>query len=135
MPQACTRMRTCPEPGLGISRSTISKSAPGFGICTTFIFAIGALQFQFWIHVQDLDARFKKSDTFFSVTEPAERLNTLRGESQKVLQRFPKRCTGPGLTRARVPRTMPHRLELDGARILKNNSALALRRSLCYKNS
>ena len=42
-PQACTLMRTCPAPGLGISRSTISKSAPGLGICATFIGAIATL--------------------------------------------------------------------------------------------
>ena len=29
-PQACTLMRTCPAPGLGISRSTISKSCSRF---------------------------------------------------------------------------------------------------------
>src|SRR5229473_2691946 len=45
MPQACTRMRTCPAVGLGISRSTISKSAPGFGTSATFIFAIETLRF------------------------------------------------------------------------------------------
>src|SRR5258707_3181310 len=33
-------MRTCPTSGLGISRSTISKSAPPLGICATFIVAI-----------------------------------------------------------------------------------------------
>src|SRR2546421_9351580 len=36
-PQACTLIRTCPAPGLGISRSTIWKSAPGAGTCATFI--------------------------------------------------------------------------------------------------
>src|ERR1700674_2013002 len=36
-PQACTLMSTCPGPGLGISRSTISKSAPGLGTCAAFI--------------------------------------------------------------------------------------------------
>src|ERR1700745_3140217 len=36
-PQACTLMRTCPAPGSGISRSTISKPAPGLEICATFI--------------------------------------------------------------------------------------------------
>src|SRR6267378_3946426 len=36
MPQACTRMRTWPGPGCGISRSWSSKSAPGLG--TTAIF-------------------------------------------------------------------------------------------------
>src|SRR6266581_8861175 len=39
-PQACTLIRTCPASGFGISRSTISKSAPGFGICAAFIGAI-----------------------------------------------------------------------------------------------
>src|SRR5215831_4004220 len=33
-------MRTSPAPGFGISRSTISKSPPGFEICATFIGAI-----------------------------------------------------------------------------------------------
>src|SRR5580658_6269176 len=42
-PQACTLMRTCPTPGLGISRSTISKSAPGLLICAAFIGAIAIL--------------------------------------------------------------------------------------------
>src|SRR5579871_251454 len=39
MPQACTLMRTCPAPGVGISRSTISQSPPAFDTCTAFIFA------------------------------------------------------------------------------------------------
>src|SRR5260370_31989230 len=42
-PQACTLMRTSPAAGLGISRSTISKSAPGLGICAAFIGAIPTL--------------------------------------------------------------------------------------------
>src|SRR6266478_2500271 len=42
-PHASTRIRTWPAPGCGISRSTISKSAPAFGTCTAFIFAIGSL--------------------------------------------------------------------------------------------
>src|SRR5215472_3542195 len=33
-------MRTCPAPGLGISRSTIWKSAPALGTCATFIGAV-----------------------------------------------------------------------------------------------
>src|SRR5437879_819618 len=37
MPQAWTLMRTSPGPGLGISRSVISKSPPGLGTCTNFI--------------------------------------------------------------------------------------------------
>src|ERR1700683_1233355 len=40
IPQACTFTRTCPAVGLGISRSTISKSPPGLGTCTAFIGAI-----------------------------------------------------------------------------------------------
>src|SRR6267143_121550 len=39
-PQACTLMSTCPTPGLGISRSTIWKSAPALGIWAAFIGAI-----------------------------------------------------------------------------------------------
>src|SRR5437868_2881298 len=42
IPQACTLMRTCPTPGLGISRSTSWKSAPGLGICATFIGAVAS---------------------------------------------------------------------------------------------
>src|SRR4029077_8488907 len=42
-PQACTLMRTSPGPGLGISRSTIWKSAPGLGTCAAFIGAIAIL--------------------------------------------------------------------------------------------
>ena len=38
-PQACTLIRTCPAPGIGISRSTIWKSAPGLDTCATFIVA------------------------------------------------------------------------------------------------
>src|SRR4029077_765238 len=36
-------MRTWPALGLGISRSTIWKSAPGLGTCATFIGAIAIL--------------------------------------------------------------------------------------------
>src|ERR1700741_3925405 len=39
-PQASPLTRTCPASGLGISRSTISKSAPGLGTCAAFIAAI-----------------------------------------------------------------------------------------------
>src|SRR5215813_7472745 len=42
-PQACTLMLTCPTPGLGISRSTIPKSAPGLVMCATFIGVIANL--------------------------------------------------------------------------------------------
>src|SRR5436309_2053262 len=42
-PQANTLIRTCPGPGSGISRSTISKAAPGLGTCTTFILAMTRL--------------------------------------------------------------------------------------------
>src|SRR5213075_2700934 len=42
-PQACTLMSTCPTPGLGISRSTISKSAPALEIWATFIGATATL--------------------------------------------------------------------------------------------
>src|SRR5438876_124200 len=36
-------MRTCPPPGLGISRSTIWKSAPALGTCATFMGATATL--------------------------------------------------------------------------------------------
>src|SRR6267378_540818 len=93
MPQACTRMRTCPARGLGISRSTISKSAPGFDTCTTFIFAIEVLRF-FWIHAQNLDARRAGTGTYCGAAEPASAEQDCAESAKKVLQRFPTRCTG-----------------------------------------
>src|SRR5436309_11502990 len=39
-PQACTLMRTCPASGVGISRLTICKSAPGLGTSASFIGAV-----------------------------------------------------------------------------------------------
>src|ERR1700674_1986012 len=71
MPQACTRSRACPAPGLGISRSTISKSAPALGTCATFIFAIETLLLLFWIHAQNMDARPAQTDAFFHAAEVA----------------------------------------------------------------
>src|SRR4029453_11416332 len=46
MPHACTRILTCAGPGSGMSRSTSSKSAPGFGTCTACIVAIISLPLQ-----------------------------------------------------------------------------------------
>src|SRR6266567_1581695 len=43
IPQARTLMRTCPTPGLGISRSTIWKSAPALGTWATFMGATATL--------------------------------------------------------------------------------------------
>jgi hypothetical protein len=40
MPQAWTLIRTWPWPGVGISRSWTSKSAPGFGTTAIFIFGM-----------------------------------------------------------------------------------------------
>src|SRR5271165_3805064 len=42
-PHANTLIRTCPAPGVGISRSTIWKSAPGLGTCATFMVATAAV--------------------------------------------------------------------------------------------
>src|SRR5215470_17498989 len=39
-PQAFTLMRTWPGPGVGISRSSTTKSAPGLGTTAIFIFGI-----------------------------------------------------------------------------------------------
>src|SRR6267143_5019023 len=94
MPQACTRMRTCPAPAFGISRSTISKSAPGFGTCATFIFAIETLR-SFILDLQpQVGCTVHTIGHIFSAAELADRSKNLCGESQKVLQRFPRRCTG-----------------------------------------
>src|SRR5229473_3945139 len=99
-PQACTRMRTCPADGCGISRSTISKSAPALGTCTTFIFAIEILRSFFWIHAQNLDARLAQTDTFFNAAvNNAEK--KFVGESQKKFCRdFRSNAQALGLTRA-----------------------------------
>src|ERR1700690_1288603 len=37
IPHASTLMRTCPRPGCGIGRSTISKLPPGLLTCTAFM--------------------------------------------------------------------------------------------------
>src|SRR5712664_2023171 len=94
MPQACTRMRTCPAPAFGISRSTISKFAPGFGTCATFIFAIETLRSLFWIHAQNLDAHRAETDTYCGAAEPASAEQDCAESGKKVLQRFPTQCTG-----------------------------------------
>src|ERR1700722_3238857 len=57
-PQACTLMRTCPAPGFGISRSTISNSPPALEICAAFMGAIAIfvvamfspLNFKYWYY-------------------------------------------------------------------------------------
>src|SRR5712664_2717549 len=113
MPQACTRIRTCPAPGLGISRSTISKSAPGFGTCTTFILAIETLPSSSWIRVQNLDAPLLKTDT--SRGAAGERswkkfCNDFRSDAQALR-----------LTRAAPPRTMRHRFEQESFRTSNEN--------------
>src|SRR5260370_10929347 len=69
MPQACTRTRTCPALGFGISRSTISKSAPGFCTSATFIFAISILHSPFAVYIQSLDAFHAQTATFLSAAE------------------------------------------------------------------
>src|SRR5216684_4632589 len=126
MPQACTRIRTCPAPGLGISRSTISKSAPGFGTCATFIFAIETLRFSFGIYAQNLDARLVRTDTSRGgADERSEKkfCNDFRSDAQALR-----------LTRAVLPRTMRHRLNkkvlVPGIKF----SALALPRGTWYKS-
>src|SRR6266404_2656498 len=126
MPQACTRIRTCPAPGLGISRSTISKSAPGFGTCTTFILAIETLPSLFWIRVQNLDAPPLKTDTSRGAADARswkKFCNDFRSDAQALR-----------LTPAVLPRTMRHRLNkkvlVPGIII----SALALPRGTWYKS-
>src|SRR6267142_5812828 len=95
MPQACTRMRTCPATGLGISRSTISKSAPGFGTCTTFIFAIETLRFLFWICGQNLDARALETDTTQGAADKRTKkkfCNDFRSDARSEERRVGKEC-------------------------------------------
>src|SRR6266403_3278808 len=113
MPQACTRIRTCPAPGFGISRSTISKSAPGFGTCATFIFAIEALRSSFWICGQNLDARPLETDaTQGAANKRAKKkfCNDFRSDAQALR-----------LTRAVLPRTMRHRFEQESFRTRNKN--------------
>src|SRR6267142_4299326 len=126
MPQACTRIRTCPAPGLGISRSTISKSAPGFGTCATFILAIETLPSSSWIHVQNLDAPLLKTDTSRGAADERS--------CKKFCNDFRSDAQALRLTRAAPPRTMRHRLNkkvlVPGIKI----SALALPRGTWYKS-
>src|SRR5207302_10900298 len=42
MPHACTLIRTCPAPGSGIGRSTISNDPPGRATCATRMVGVGA---------------------------------------------------------------------------------------------
>src|ERR1700716_3485067 len=106
MPQACTRIRTCPAPGLGISRSTISKSAPGFGTCTTFIFAIETLRFLFWIHRWNFDARPAQSDTFIRTAEVGSVEKLCDEKVKKFCRDFRRDAQALRLTRAVLPRTI-----------------------------
>src|SRR6266481_4527338 len=93
MPQACTRMRTCPAVGLGMSRSTISKSAPGFGTSATFIFAMGDYPF----FILDSQIKFRCAaraiGQILQSLQPTSREKVCAEKVKKVLQRFPKRCT------------------------------------------
>src|SRR6266852_1957613 len=106
MPQACTRMRTCPALGLGISRSTISKSAPGFGTCTTFIFAIETLRFLFWICPRLLMHLSRKPTHFSEVRRGKAMKNFERSKSKKFCNDFRSHAQAARLTRALLPRTM-----------------------------
>src|SRR6266478_6176452 len=93
MPQACTRTRTCPAVGLGISRSTISKSAPGFGTSATFIFAIETLR-QFILDLRpQVGCAACAIGHIFQLLQPTSREKVCAEKVKKVLQRFPKRCT------------------------------------------
>src|SRR5260370_2837231 len=116
MPQACTRMRTCPAPGFGISRSTISKFAPGFGTCATFIFAIEALRSLFWIHAQKLDVRHMKTGTYCGAAEWARAEQDCAEIGKKFCRDFRGDAQALGLTRARLPRTMRHHFEQGSVR-------------------
>src|SRR6266851_2918303 len=113
MPQACTRMRTCPAPGFGISRSTISKSAPGFGTCATFIFAIETLHFLFWIHAKNFDARLAQSDTLQCATKERKK--------KKFCRDFRSDAQARQLTHGRLPRTMPRHSEQGSVRCGNKN--------------
>src|SRR5271156_7108225 len=99
-------MRTSPAPGLGISRSTISKSAPGLGICAAFIGAIAIFvvaivsPLEFWFLLRQLENYFQlhrhperktlhsehqaRRHLFFS-EDVAEKFGGRVGNFQKVL--------------------------------------------------
>src|SRR6266478_5546356 len=94
MPQACTRMRTCPAVGLGISRSTISKSAPAFGTNATFIFAIETLRLFILDLRPQVGCTARAIGHILQQLQPTSREQVCAEKVKKVLQRFPKRCTG-----------------------------------------
>src|ERR1700687_413939 len=133
MPQACTRMRTCPAGGCGISRSTISKSAPGFGTCTTFIFAIEILRSLFWIRGRQLDARLGQTATYYAAAEPASAEQDRAESGKKFCNDFRGDAQALQLTRARLPRTMRHRLNQVSVRFRHEISPLPLPSGCSYK--
>src|SRR6266850_4665694 len=114
MPQACTRIRTCPAPGFGISRSTISKSAPALGTCTTFIFAIATLRSFLVLDLRlQLDARPLKTDTTRGVADERRK--------KKFCNDFRSDAQASRLTRTVLPRTMRHRFDQENFRIRNEN--------------
>src|ERR1700730_13092784 len=119
MPQACTRMRTCPADGCGISRSTISKSAPGFGTIATFIFAMETLRFfsgftpGTWMHASG------KPTHIMPLQSQQARSKIAQRAAKKFCRDFRGDAQALGLTRARLPRTMRHRFEHGSVRTQK----------------
>jgi hypothetical protein len=65
-----------------MSRSTISKSAPGFGTSDTFTLPLRLSAHLFWIYNRKLDAQPTKSD-IFSAAELADRSKTLCARKSK----------------------------------------------------
>src|SRR5216683_2945319 len=113
MPQACTRMRTCPAAGFGISRSTISKSAPGFGTCATFIFAIETLR------SSNLDSSPELGCACRAKRHIAMRYKERK--KKKFCRDFRSDAQARQLTHGRLPRTMPRHSEQGSVRCGNKN--------------
>src|SRR5258707_13906029 len=99
-------MRTCPAPGFGISRSTISKSAPGFGTSATFIFAMGDSPF----FILDSEIKFRCAaraigHIFQRRNRPAEKKFAQR-KSKKFCNDFRSDAQALRLTRTGLPLTI-----------------------------
>src|SRR5580698_4995367 len=79
-PQACTLISTSPTPGLGISRSTNSKSAPGLGTSTDFMGAIA-------IFVVAILPPMNSHFPLLRLTQLPERCPKFLGEQLRLLPR------------------------------------------------
>jgi hypothetical protein len=94
-PAGLTLMSTSPIPGLGISRSTISKSPPGLEICATCIVAVAIFVLAIVPPVSSLMALALSGFNLLHVARCALRCTVLAsGESYPATSKMTSRATG-----------------------------------------